>query len=225
MFTKDSRWKGSTAPGIACSLYRDRSLARLDSKIIEVDDAVGLGPDADAAGYRPRQGVSQVESAVQIALDRCSFHGEPQVVPLAGRCRRVPYPLHRTALAVLELPQNQVVLERVCPQGQVVAVRLQVEQNPGSLVDAAFDALEPHGNLAFAEVFDAGRHGVGEVGVGGDVVEKLGITLAVNASRPVGDVGRGLPLAPAPSVDHQNSVVAVDADDPVANDGHKALGL
>src|SRR5215471_3367512 len=109
---------------------------------------VRFRPQADAPRYRLRQRVLEVELAVEPALDLGAGDADFQVVPLAGRGRGVADPFDRRAPALLELPQHQIVLEAVGANGEVVAVRLEIEQDAGALVDPAGDALEPHRDLA-----------------------------------------------------------------------------
>src|SRR5262245_58098086 len=155
------------------------SVCGRDGEVVEVDVAVRLRPQADAARHRRRQGVLEIELAIEIALDLGAGDADLQVVPLAARRRRVPNPLHGRALAFLKLPEDQIVLEAVGPNGQVVAIGLEIEQNAGALVDPAGDALEANGNLSRSEIRHVLGNRVGEVGIGLNAVEKLRIALAV----------------------------------------------
>src|SRR5262245_5562247 len=87
------------------------SVCGRDGEVVELDVAVRLRPQPDAARHRRRQGVLEVELAVEIAFDLGSGDADFQVVPLAARRRRVPDPFHRRALALLELPQDEVVFQ------------------------------------------------------------------------------------------------------------------
>src|SRR5262245_62116646 len=124
------------------------SVCGRDGEVVELDVAVRLRPQADAARHRRRQGVLEVELAIEIALDLGTGDADFQVVPLAARRRRVPDPLHRRALAFLELPQHEIVLEAVGPHGEIIAVGLEIEQDAGALIDAAGNALEANGNFS-----------------------------------------------------------------------------
>src|SRR5215470_19271195 len=84
----------------------------------------------------------QVKLAVEISRDLGPGDVDLEVVPLAGRGRRIAYPFHRRALAFLEFPQDQIVLQGICADGEIVAVRLEVEQDSGTLIDAAGNAFE-----------------------------------------------------------------------------------
>ena len=64
--------------------------------------------------------------------------------------------------------------------------RVEIEQDPGSLIDASGDRLEPEADLATAEIIDPLRDRIGEVGVGLHIVEELGVTLAIDGPRLVG---------------------------------------
>src|SRR5262245_65756836 len=97
--------------------------------------AVGLGPQADSSRNRLGQDMLQVELAVEIGRDLGPGDVDLEVVPLAGRGRRIAYPFHRRALAFLEFPQDQIVLQGICADGEIVAVRLEVEQDSGTLID------------------------------------------------------------------------------------------
>src|SRR4051794_4029235 len=137
-------------------------------------------------------------------------------MPLARHRRRVAYPVHRRALAVLELPQDEVVLQAIGADGQIVAVGLEVEQDAGALVDAPRNAFEAYADLALAEVLNVACDRVREVRIGLNTVEKFGIAVAVDGARLVGDAGRRLALLPLPPVDRQHLLVSVllDAPDP-----------
>src|SRR5262245_58770318 len=113
------------------------SLSRRGGESVEPDIAVRLRPQPDLAGDGLRQRVLQVGLAVEEAFDLGAADADLQVMPLAGRRRRVADPFHRRALALLELPQHQVVFQAVGADGQVVAVRPETEQDARPLVDAA----------------------------------------------------------------------------------------
>src|SRR6185295_8423132 len=81
-----------------------RSIRRRDRKVVEVDVAVGLRPQPDASVDGLRQHMLQVELAVEIARDLGARDLHLEVVPLAGRGRRVANPFDRGAFALLELP-------------------------------------------------------------------------------------------------------------------------
>src|SRR4029077_2570153 len=85
--------------------FRDRrSIRRRDRKVVEVDVAVGLRPQPDAAADGLWEHMLQVELAVEIARDLGARDLHLEVVPLAGRGRRVADPFDRGAFALLELP-------------------------------------------------------------------------------------------------------------------------
>src|SRR5262247_1687392 len=101
---------------------------------------------------------------VERALDVFASHDELETVPLACSGRGVADPLDGAAFAVDDLPEDEIVLERICPDRQVVAIWFEIEQDAGALVDAALERLEPHGDLALAEVIDALGDRIGVVG-------------------------------------------------------------
>src|SRR2546423_13719754 len=111
-------------------------------------------------------------------------------MPLTGRRRSVADPLHRGALAFLEFPKNKIVLKRVCPDRQIVAIGLEVEEDSGALIDAARNSFETHTELTVAEVLDVFRHRVGEIGIGLNAIEKFGISIAIKGAGLVGNAGR-----------------------------------
>src|SRR5712671_765801 len=98
-------------------------------------------------------------------------------MPLPARGRRIANPRHARTLALLVFEQHEIVFERISPDEEVVAIGLEVEQDPGTLIDASGDRLEPEADLATAEIIDALSDRVGEVGVGLHIVEKLGVSL------------------------------------------------
>ena len=146
-------------------------------------------------------------------------------MPLAGRGRRIANPFHRGPLAFLEFPQDEIVLQGICAHGEIVAVRLEVEQDPGALIDAAGNAFEAHGDLAIAEVRNVLGNDIGEIRIGLNPVEEFGIAVAVERARLVRDAGRGLSLFPLPPIDDQHFVVAVVLDAPDADDADERFRL
>jgi len=90
------------------------------------------------------QDVLEVELTVDVALDLGSGDPDLEIVPLTRRRRRVAYPFFRRASTLLELPQHEIVFERVRAESQIATVRHEVEQDSYSLVDAAGNALEAH---------------------------------------------------------------------------------
>src|SRR5262249_841338 len=61
------------------------SIRRGHRVVVEVDMAVGLRPQADAAGNRLRQDVLELELAVQVAFDPGAGQAHLDVMPLARR--------------------------------------------------------------------------------------------------------------------------------------------
>ena len=129
----------------ACFVQSSRihpSLAGCGSEIIEMHVAVRLRPQADAARDRRRQGVLEIELAVEITFHIIVGNADLKVVPLLARCGRVPDPLHLGATPFLDLPEHQIVFQAIRPNRQVIAIRLEIEQNASALVDAARQAFE-----------------------------------------------------------------------------------
>jgi hypothetical protein len=145
--------------------------------------------------------------------------------PLARCGRGVANPGDRGALALLELPQHQIVFERIGADRQIVAVWLEVEQDPGALIDAPRNSFEPHGDFAVTEIRHVLGHDVGEIGIGLDPVEELGVAVAIERARLVGDAGRGLSLLPLAAVDGEHLVVAFGLDPPHPHDAHERFWL
>src|SRR5947209_6751404 len=83
------------APCHCASANRCRSISRHHREIVEVHVAVGLGPQADASGYRLGEHVLQVRFAVEIGCDLRPDDVDLEVMPLPRRGRRVPNPLYR----------------------------------------------------------------------------------------------------------------------------------
>src|SRR3977135_3474864 len=128
--------------------WKATSIRRHDREAVEINVTVGLGPQAEAAGDRLGQRVLEVGFAVERSFDLGAGDADLELVPLAARRRRVANPFHRRSLPLLELPQHEIVLDRVGADGEVVAVGLEVEQNAGALIDTAGDALEAGRDLA-----------------------------------------------------------------------------
>src|SRR5262245_35492741 len=142
-------------------------------------------------------------------------------MPGARWCRRVANPLDRRAFAFLEFPQHEVVLERIGTQRQIVAAGLEIEQDAGALIDAAGDALEAQRYFAVMKILDVLGDRVREIGERLHAIEELGIALAIERARLVGDAGRSLAFLPLPPVDGEHLVVALRLDPPDADDVHE----
>src|SRR3984893_8359125 len=108
---------------------------------------------------------------------------------------------------------------------KVVAIRLQIEQDPGSLIDASGNRLEPEADLPSAKIIDPLRNRRVEVVVGLHIVEELGVTRAIDGPRFIRQIGSGLTLLPASAVDNEELVVAFCADGPESDDREEALGF
>src|SRR5260370_39372646 len=68
-------------------------IRRRRRKIGEIHVAVRLRPKPDAPGNRLRQRMLEIELAVEVTLDLGAGDADLELVPLAGRGRRVPGPL------------------------------------------------------------------------------------------------------------------------------------
>src|SRR5262245_65923245 len=93
----------------------------------------------------------QVKLAVEIGRDLGPGDADLEVVPLAGRGWRIANPFHRGPLAFLELPQDEIVFQRIRAHGEIVAVPLAVEQDSGALRDAAGNTFKAPGDLPTEE--------------------------------------------------------------------------
>ena len=123
--------------------------------------------------------------------------------------------LHETALAALERPEHEVVLFAVEADGQVIAVRFEIEEDARALIELAGQEPEADRDFAVAEVADVLSDGVGKVRVRFHAVDELLVLRAVDRARLRREPGRRLPFNPLPAVDLQN-VIARDV--PVADD-------
>src|SRR5258705_10856055 len=110
-------------------------------------------------------------------------------MPLLAGGRRITHPGYRRPFAFFELPKNQIVFEAVRTKCGGVAIWLEIEQYAGTLINAARQSLEAHGDLAGSEIFYVLGGGVRVVGQGLDPVEKFGLMPAVERTRLVGDPG------------------------------------
>src|SRR5215470_8828039 len=116
---------------------RHPSFARGHGEIIEMHVAVCLRPQADLSGDGLWQRVLKIELAIEIPFNLVAGDADFQVVPLAGCCRCVANPFDRRTPTLFELPQHEIVFQAVGPDREIVAIRLQVEEDTGALVDAA----------------------------------------------------------------------------------------
>src|SRR5262245_39543615 len=146
-------------------------------------------------------------------------------MPLASGGGRISNPFYRGALALFEFPEHEIVFEWIGTQRQVITVRLEIEQNPRSLIDTAGNSLKAHGNLAVTKIVYVLGHDIREISIGLHAVEKFGVALAVERASLVGKSGRGLPFLPLTSIDHKHLVVAVGLDPPDADNAQKRLRL
>src|SRR5215510_5108411 len=119
-----------------------RSGAADDAIVIDVHMAIGLRPDPDLAGHRLGELVGEIELAVEITLHAVALDHDLEVMPGLRRRGHVTHPLHRAAPALFELPQHEIVLERVGAHREIVAIGPQIEEDPGTLIDAARQRLK-----------------------------------------------------------------------------------
>src|SRR5262249_1772828 len=101
--------------------------------------AIGFGPNADLARHRIPEVMREVEFAVEVPLNRIGLDHNLKLMPGLGGGRDVADPFYGAPATLLELPKYQIVLECVGANSEVVAVRLQVEENAGALIDAPGD--------------------------------------------------------------------------------------
>src|SRR6185436_3811933 len=80
---------------------------------------------------------------------------------------------HEAALAAPESPEDEVVLLAVEAHGEVVAVRLEVEEDAGALIELPAEETETHGDLPAGEIGDLLRDGVREIRVRLHAVDEL----------------------------------------------------
>ena len=52
--------------------------------------------------------------------------------------------LHETPLAALERPKHEVVFFAIEADGQVIAVRFEIEENSGALIELAAEETKSH---------------------------------------------------------------------------------
>src|SRR4051794_34834586 len=189
--------------------------------VVEIHIAIRLRPQTDPACNRCREVVLQVELAIEIAFDLLTGDAHLEVVPCARRRWRIANPFDRGPFTLLELPEHEIVLEWIGAQRQVVAIGLQVKQNAGALIDAAGDALETQRDLAVAEIRHVLSNSIWKVGKRLHAVEELGIALAVQGPRLVGDAGGGLAFLPLAAVDSEDLVAAFGFNPPDADHVYK----
>src|SRR5262249_31977394 len=134
----------------------------------------------------------QVKLAVEIGRDLWPGDVDLEVMPLAGRGRGGGDSIPPPSPALLSCLQHTISFQGICADGEIVAVRLEVEQDSGALIDAAGNAFKAHGDFAVAEVRNVLGDDIGEIRVGLNAVEEFGIAVAVKRARLVGDAGGGL---------------------------------
>src|SRR5262245_31641173 len=204
--------RGSIRNG-APSVNRNRSLfrGRRDRELVEITDAVGLRPQPYFAGNRFGENVIEQTLAVQPSFELGSMYGDLDLMPFVQLERHVLGALlDEFADAFVERPEHQVVLLAVEAHRQVVAVRLEVEEDSGAFIQLAFNHLELHADFAVSEIRNIPGDRIGEVGEGLHVVYELFVARAVDRARVLGQTARRVaaqPLAPVYGVGLPSAVV------------------
>src|SRR4029079_1604617 len=108
---------------------------------------------------------------------------------------------------------------------QVVPIWLKVEQYARSLIDAARQSLKSHSDFTAPEILHVRCHGVRVVSESLNPIEKLGVALAVQRSRFVGESGGGLPFFPLPTIDGEDVFSTFAFDAPNADDRYERLRI
>src|SRR3954447_20934347 len=96
-----------------CDTDDARSIGRFHGVVVEVHVTVGFRPEPDAAADRRRPVVLQSELAVEIAFDLLACDIDLEVVPGACRSRCIADPFDLRSPPILELPEHEIVLERI----------------------------------------------------------------------------------------------------------------
>src|SRR6516225_4435231 len=104
--------------------------------------AVGLRPQADASTNALQINCTPNKACRRGNLRPWCWRSGARGRAIGVMASSIANPFHRGAPVFLELPQNEVVVERVGAAGQIVAVRLEVEQDSRPLVGAAGNAFE-----------------------------------------------------------------------------------
>src|ERR1051325_11460041 len=180
-----------------CACLEASWLGRRDDEVVEFHHAVGLRPDADFArhrlGEREVEELLAVEEALKLHAVHCDL--ERMLGPeLQGDVLGAA--LHELSLAGVERPQDDVVFRAVEAHGEIVAVRLDVEEDAGAPIERTADHLKAYGDLAVLEVVDPLRHGDGEVGERLDALDELLVPRAIDCAGLVSQAARGLPALP-----------------------------
>ena len=130
--------------------------------------------------------------------------------------------LDETSLAGLERPEHEVVFFAVEADGQIVAVRFEVEEDARALIELSGQQAKADRDFAVVKIIDILRDGVREIRVGFHTVDELFVFRAVNRARFRSEAGRRLAFDPLPSIDLQDgSPRVVLRDAPIAHNGQK----
>ena len=124
--------------------------------LLKLTDAIGLRPDAHFSAD-PAPPACTPAAARRRAIRAASFPStcDLHAMPFADlQVHVVRALLHEAAFAALERPEHEVVLFAVEAHGQVVAVRLEVEEDAGALIELAAHQAEAHRDLTVLEVRD-----------------------------------------------------------------------
>src|SRR5262249_53614475 len=137
---------------------------------------------AAATGHRSStQRVLEREVAVDPGFEVGARDGHLELVPAVALEHPPPFgtALDRSADAIVELPQDDVVLGVVITDGEPIAVWFDVEENARTAIQVAGYRLEVHADRAVAEVVDAFENGDWVVGKLFRVVHQLFVRRAV----------------------------------------------
>src|SRR5215471_7650219 len=137
-------------------------------------------------------------------------------MPLLRRRWGIANPFDGTSFAAHILEEDQIILQRISAKNEIVAVELQIEDDAGGLIDAPCYRFKPQTNLAVFEVLQIFKHGERKVCVRLNVIQELGVSLAIESPRFIRQSSGGLSLGPFPAVHNQHLIVAIGTDQPVS---------
>src|SRR5258705_7814951 len=90
------------------------------------------------------------------------------------------------------------------------------------MIDPARYRLKPYGDLALFEILQIFENGEREIGIRFDVIQELGVPLAIERPRLIRQSRRGLPFRPFAPVYNKDFIVFIGADKPVSDRRNEA---
>src|SRR5258705_5277705 len=90
------------------------------------------------------------------------------------------------------------------------------------MIDPARYRLKPYCDLALLEILQIFENGEREIGIRLNVIQELGVPLAIKRPRLICQAGGGLSFGPLPSVHNKYLIASIATDKPHSDRRHEA---